>query len=70
MARIIVPKHLVKSNLEIITLLRNHFPDLSYEKSCSFSHSFCGTHVDNSQTLTPVFRRVGGTLSIKGFASY
>lgn len=68
MARIIVPKHLVKSNLEIISLLRNHFPDLSYEKSCSFSHNFSGTHNDDSQTLTPVFRRVGGTLSIKGFA--
>lgn len=70
MARIIVPKHLVKSNLEIISLLRNHFPDLSYEKSCSFSHNFCGTYNDDGQTLTPVFRRVGGTLSIKGFASY
>ena len=70
MARIIVPKHLVKSNLEIISLLRTHFPDLSYEKSCSFSHNFCGTHNDDSQTLTTVFRRVGGTLSIKGFACY
>lgn len=70
MARIIVPKHLVNSNLEIISLLRNHFPDLSYERSCSYSHNFCGTHKDDDQTLTPVFGRIGGTLSIKGFASY
>lgn len=70
MARIIVPKNLVKSNIEIVTLLRNHFPDLSYEKSCAYSHNFNGTHKDDNQTLTPVFRRIGGRLSIMGFAFY
>lgn len=70
MARIIVPKHLVKSNHEITSLLRNHFPDLSQEKTNSFSHNFYGTNNEDNQTLTPVLRRVGGTLSIMGFARY
>ena len=70
MARIIVPKHLVKSNHEITSLLRNHFPDLLQEKTNSFSHNFYGTNNEDNQTLTPVLRRVGGTLSIMGFARY
>ena len=70
MARIIVPKHLVKSNQEITSLLKNHFPDLSPEKSSSFSHDFYGTNKDDYQTLTPILRRVKGTLYIMGFACY
>jgi hypothetical protein len=70
MARIIVPRHLVKSNREITSLLKNHFPDLSPEKSSSFSHIFYGTNKDDYQTLTPILRRVNGTLSITGFACY
>jgi hypothetical protein len=70
MARIIVPKHLVKSNQEIVNLLKNHFPDLSYENSSSFSHNFYGTKTEDNQTLTPVLRRVRGRLSIMGFACY
>ena len=70
MARIIVPKHLVKSNREITSLLKNHFPGLSQEKTSSFSHNFYGTNCVENQTLTPVLKRVGGTLSIMGFACY
>ena len=70
MARIIVPKHLVKSNHEITSLLKNHFPDLSQEKTNSFSHNFYGTNNEDKQSLTPVLRREGGTLSIMGFARY
>jgi hypothetical protein len=70
MARIIVPKNLSKSNLEIISLLRNHFPDLAYEKTGPYCHNFFGTHKDDNQTLTPVFKTVGGRLSIMGFACY
>ncbi len=70
MARIIVPKHLFKSNREITALLKNHFPDLSQEKSSSYSHNFYGTNIVENQTLTPVLKRVGGPLSITGFATY
>ena len=70
MARIIVPKHLVKSNQEITSLLKNHFPDLYPEKSSSFSHNFYGTNNEDYQTVTPILRRIKGTLSIMGFACY
>jgi hypothetical protein len=70
MARIIVPKHLVESNLEITSLLKNHFPDLSSESSSSFSHNFYDTNKGDYQTLTPILRREKGTLSIMGFACY
>ncbi|MCP9766540.1 hypothetical protein EGI22_01380 [Lacihabitans sp. LS3-19] len=70
MARIIVPKHLVESNHEITSLLKNHFPNLSSENSRSFSHNFYDTNKDDNQTLTPILRRVKGTLSIMGFARY
>jgi hypothetical protein len=70
MARIVVPKHLIKSNKEITSLLKTYFPDLYPEASNSFSHDFFATNKQDSQTLTPIVTRVKGTLSIMGFACY
>jgi hypothetical protein len=67
MARIIVPKHVVKSNGEIPALLKAQFPDLLPMKIKSYSHFYFGTINQGNQTLMPVFQRENGTLSIKGF---
>ncbi|MCP9749139.1 hypothetical protein [Lacihabitans sp. CS3-21] len=67
MARIIVPKHVVKSNGEIPALLKTQFPDLLPMKIKSYSHYYFGTITRGNQTLMPIFQRENGTLSIKGF---
>ena len=67
MARIIVPKHVVKSNGEIPALLKAQFPDLLLMKIKSYSHFYFGTVKQRNQTLMPVFQRENGNLSIRGF---
>ncbi|MFN8430940.1 MAG: hypothetical protein U0V04_13265 [Spirosomataceae bacterium] len=67
MARIIVPKHLIKTNHEIPALLKAQFPDLLQMKVKSYSHYFYGTLNQGNQTLMPIFQKENGALSIKGF---